>query len=144
MLTGVDLFEDLVGIDELAAVGLGGGAFELFLESDKCRVTLSLLVLQEPKAFAHHFAGGLITAGGDALLYELFEFGRERNVQAGSNSHTPIIGQNRCGCQFVLQGLLFLTGPRDAMRSWLTRLSVPPLRIRHSRNLEAVGGAAIS
>lgn len=78
--------EDLISIDQLAAICLTGAPFQFCLELTKGFIAFLLLAFQEPQSFANDFARGLVTAGLDAALQETIEFRSDRDVDSGSVS----------------------------------------------------------
>lgn len=91
----LDFFQNDIGINHFSAFRLGSPALKFGFEFRKRRLAIPLLLFKQPQSFANDFAGGLVSAAGDALLDELFEFGRKRDIQAGSYWHNRIIGSKK-------------------------------------------------
>jgi hypothetical protein len=76
----LDFFQNPIGINHFAAFCLGGPTLKFGFEFRKRRFPIALLLLKQPQSFANDFARGLISAAGDALLDELLQLGRERDI----------------------------------------------------------------
>jgi hypothetical protein len=79
--------ENLIAVQQFAAVPLAGATFQLRFEVEESRFAVALLTLQQSQGFPHHLTRSLVPAGGDASLEKGVQSRRERDVDRGSVGH---------------------------------------------------------
>jgi hypothetical protein len=75
------LIEYFMPVEQFAAFGLSGTAFQFRLQLREGFLALSLVAFEQTKGFAHYFACRLVAPGLDAALEEGIEFGGKRDWQ---------------------------------------------------------------